>query len=145
MTDVLEVLGWIFLSIVKFVFTPSAMTAAGYSFGETFLITSFGASIGVVLFYYMGEMIFQWLDAKRHSKKRRTFTRVNRLIVRMKMRFGIFGLAVTIGVVSVPIGALLVARYFNNSSRAVPALILAVVTWTLALTTLSQLVKLGFS
>jgi len=57
--------GWIGLSILKFVATPSAMIYAGNDFLHTWFTTSLGAAIGFVFFYYLGNPIFSYFKKRR--------------------------------------------------------------------------------
>ena len=51
---------WLVMSIVKFVITPSLMTAKGFEPWEILLVTISGAVVGVMLFYHTGKAIFSW-------------------------------------------------------------------------------------
>ena len=53
-------LSWLAMSILKFIITPSLMTAAGYDTWEILLATFSGAVVGVMLFYHTGKAIFSW-------------------------------------------------------------------------------------
>lgn len=128
------------LAIVKFLFTPSAMIATGYSFIETVLITLSGALIGVVIFYYAGTQIFEAI-AKRRRKKRKAFTRLNRAIVKVKNNFGVIGLASTMGLISVPVCTLLAARYFRHNKMTLWFLMISAAIWTLFLSGISVYLK----
>jgi len=137
-----ETILWIVLSIFKFLFTPSAMVAAEYTYWETIITTLIGASLGVFIFYFAGAFIFNWIDRVRGKRsKKKKFTRVNRGVVRIKSRFGLGGLVATIGIISVPICSMLAARYFRDNPRTLPALLISVTAWTFGLSALSFLVK----
>ena len=55
-------LSWLGISIVKFVITPSLMTAKGYESWEILIVTFSASIIGVLLFYYTGKGIFSWFS-----------------------------------------------------------------------------------
>ena len=57
MTDIVAYLGWVFMSIVKFLLTPSAMIVADYNWLEVIVTCSLGATIGILLFYNAGKTI----------------------------------------------------------------------------------------
>jgi cytochrome b561 len=137
------VVGWWVLSIVKFLITPSLMMASPQdSFLEIFLITGSGASIGVMIFYFLGERIFRFIDKKRKNAPKR-FSRLNRFVARIKARYGLMGILVICGVVSVPISSLLAARYFKSNVTA-PLLMLSFWIWALGLTFLNYAIKMLF-
>ncbi len=143
----LEIISWMIISSVKFLFTPSAMIASGYSFWQTATITMAGGSLGVLVFYYAGEAIFLWWKNLNVGKKRKKkfFSKRNRIIVRYMNQFGIIGLAACIGVLSVPLCSLLAARYFYHKKSTIILLICSVIVWSFLLTGFSYLVRFIFT
>lgn len=136
-------LGWWVLSIVKFLLAPSLIMASPQdSFLEVFLISGSGASIGVLIFYFLGERIFRFIDKKR-TKIPKRFTRFNRFVTRIKARYGLKGILLICGIVSVPISSLLAARYFKSNVTA-PLLMLSFWIWALGLTSLNYAIKMLF-
>ena len=64
------------------------------------------------------------------DKPKKKFSRKNKLIVRVKSRWGLIGLAlITPTIISIPVGTLLAARYFGNNWRTLPYMLLSVVGW----------------
>ena len=64
------------------------------------------------------------------KKPKKEFSRKNKLIVRVKSRWGLIGLAlITPTIISIPIGTLLAARYFGSNWRTLPYMLLSVVMW----------------
>jgi hypothetical protein len=45
-----ELFLWLFASVIKFLVTPSLMTARGWGFGVTVAVSSVGAALGVLIF-----------------------------------------------------------------------------------------------
>lgn len=131
----LKVLFWWAFSIIKFLLAAPTMVATNeydWSFLEVFGITASGAALGVFIFYHFGEKIFDYLDEKRR-KKPKVFNRRNRWIVRLKMKYGLKGLLLISGLISVPIASLLAARYFK-SDTTLPMMIMGFTIWSLLLT-----------
>lgn len=143
----LEVWSWLLWSIaaiVKFVVTPSAMVASGFHGLTTWLTTSAGASIGVWGFWHFGKWCFGWWESIRPSRMdrgKRVFTPGRRRLVRWKNRFGLNGILMVSGLISVPIAAVLAAKYFRDESWAMWRLMLAFTSWAGLLTALSVLIK----
>ena len=52
----------------------------------------------------------------------------------MKNKIGVWGLSASIGILSVPVGAILVAKYFPNHRWAIPSLVFWSFIWTLLAT-----------
>ncbi len=139
---ILETISFLLLSSVKILLTPIGMVAAGYSFWTTIIITSTGGALGAIVFFYMGRVIF---TAVKSKKKKKAFTRKNRFIVKLKHRFGLVGIASTMGFISVPLSAILVAKYFAKNKLAVPVLVLVALAWSFVMTSISFLVYSGFT
>ena len=134
---------WCFMSIVKFLVTPSIMVGLNYSVLFTICVTSLGAAIGVQVFYYMGRMIFKWLDSKKGRKKEKVITPMKRKLVAFKNDFGLMGLLFISGIISVPIASVLVAKYFDKYKTAPWLLTAAFVLWSVILTVASNYIKTG--
>ncbi|MFT4678676.1 MAG: hypothetical protein ACI9HG_000782 [Flavobacteriales bacterium] len=126
----------VFSSIVKFVITPSIMVARGWSFVETVLISTIGAVIGCSFFYHSGDLFFKWLQGKRRRQSKK-FSWKSRALVRVKSKLGLMGLLLISGLISVPITAVLAARYFKKKST-LPLLFLAFFLWSIILTGISM-------
>lgn len=146
MDSILEILGLMALSGVKFMLAPGTTMLAGYGFMETVLITTAGGTIGVFVFYYAGEFIFctvrDWINKRRKNKKvRKTFSRTNRLIVKTKLNYGLLGLAViTPTLLSIPLGSMIAARFFRYNRLTLPALVGSVIIWSILI---SGVISLG--
>jgi hypothetical protein len=100
----------------------------------------------VLLFFYFGKWLFkkwsQWRGQK--SPKGPVFTPGRRRWVRFRRRFGLWGLLVVSGLISVPISSVLASKYHIKDSRMPALLILAFAVWAVVLTSLSWLVANDF-
>lgn len=135
----IETLLWMLAAVVKFVLTPSLMIGWGVNWGMTVATCSVGAAFGVYVFFYFGKWIFtQWSRYKKKSQKKRTvFTPGRRRWVRFQRRFGLWGLLAISGLISVPISAVLAAKYHAKDERMPWLLMLAFVIWAVILASLS--------
>ncbi len=138
-----KVLGWWILSIVKFLFTPFVMiTNPGsehWSVLEIILITTSGAALGVFIFYHFGD----WILRHWPFPKGKTFSSTRRKIISIKNKMGIKGLMLICGLISVPVSAMLCARYFRHDANAMAKLIFAFSIWSIVLTSLAYLIRLA--
>lgn len=134
-----ELIFWSIAAVVKFLVTPSLMVARGWGFLTTVLVSSLGAGIGVLLFYYFGKwMLNKWAKFRGEKEpKRPFFTSKRRRVVQFRRKFGMWGLLVVSGMISVPISAVLAAKYYHRDERMPWILILAFVIWAFVLTALS--------
>lgn len=133
-----EIPGWFFMSIVKFVATAPLMVSVGYSPVYVICVNSASAVIGVHLFYHLGKVIFDWIDRVKAGKSgkgsKKVVTKSKRRLVAFKNKFGLRGLLFMAGLISVPISAVLVSKWFRNESGSIWWLSLAFVLWSIALT-----------
>ena len=134
-----ELILWSIAAVVKFLVTPSLMVARGWGFLTTVLVSSLGAGIGVLLFFYFGKwMLNKWAKFRGEKEpKRPFFTSKRRRVVQFRRKFGMWGLLVVSGMISVPISAVLAAKYYHRDERMPWILILAFVIWAFVLTALS--------
>lgn len=138
-----EIMGMWLLSIAKFVITPFVMLLQGgdkWSFLETIIITSSGAALGGFVFYHFGEIIFNWW-AHHFPGKRKKMTRINRWIVKMKMRYGIRGVLLISGIISVPIASMVMAKLYRHHPTALPQLLVAFFVWASVLSSIAWSIK----
>jgi hypothetical protein len=138
--ELLEALGWMLMSIVKFVVTPSLALAAGVPPLRVFAICTAGAGLGIAVFYPLARRLFSWLTERRIRKGRPVFTTGRRRVVHIKQRWGLWGIVVFSGAISVPISVLLGAKYFGRSRWIIPALMLSFALWAAVLTYVSWLI-----
>lgn len=134
--------------------------ATPYSFGmklnewETIVFIETGGILGFLFFYYFFGFLFKelkllwpivynftpvlfkvrfemWVKRKRENKiYARKFTKRNKMIVRMRDRYGIWGLVILSPVIlSIPIGALLGFKYFRHDHRFIPYMIISILIW----------------
>ncbi|MFN0032659.1 MAG: hypothetical protein ACKVOR_10915 [Flavobacteriales bacterium] len=112
-----------------------------WSYLETLGIVSSGAALWAFIFFHFGEYIFGWL-ATHFGTKRRKFTRRNRWFVRVKRRWGLKGLLLISGLISVPIASVICAKLYRHNSTALPKLIIAFFVWTVVLTSAAYGMKI---
>ena len=131
----LEIILFLFLTIIKFLFVPYTMLEVGYQIPEIIFIHSSGAAFGVYLFYNFGDLIFSYLN----KKKKKAFSKRTRWIINIKNKYGLRGLLLISGIISVPIASLLGARYFK-SNTTMAYLVMGFFFWSVGLTFFSYLI-----
>lgn len=138
-------------AMVKFLFSPPISYGFGHNYWQTVLLTTIGGWLSVALFYPAGLTVLKWLrkrSLRRRAKAiaqgrppKRTFTRMNRAIVRMKKEYGMQGLTFALmPLLSVPVTALLAAKYFRKQKGTMAGLMGAVGIWSLILSGLWKLI-----
>lgn len=139
------IMGIFCLSALKLLITPSiAVIEGNISLIVIAISSGLGASFGSILFFFLGKKIIKIIDDKFSKRlKKIPFTK-NRRIISFKNKFNVFGVSMSIGVLSVPIGSILVAKYFSRDKKAIPSLIAASFIWAFFLTYFTALVSLIF-
>jgi len=126
----------------KFALTfPVALFGLDYSFWKTLLLTNTGGLLGLLVSLYLSQFIvFVWdrylfPGIKTSENGKPLFTRRKRRLVRIKMRYGLPGIVIlTHSVLSIPVGAFLITRYYGNRLKYFILLLAAQVTWSLIYT-----------
>ncbi|MFT6745895.1 MAG: hypothetical protein ACJAZ2_000233 [Glaciecola sp.] len=116
-------------------------TGNNYPLIEIALYCALGGLTSAIVFFFIGKQLSKFgANRKKVKKSKKIFTRKNIQIIKIKNKFGLYGMAMLIGVISVPLGALLVGRYFGKNKLAIPALIGASFVWSFAMTYSTDLV-----
>jgi hypothetical protein len=131
------------ISTVKFVFggVPVAL-GLGFSFFETVVVTSLGGFTGVIIFVALSDTIIKKVKDRQLkklqkgeviTKKKKIFSRKNRLIIHVKHRFGLFGIAaLTPLLFSIPVGCFLATRYFKDKQRILIYMFTSILFWAVS-------------
>ena len=136
-----EIISVFLLSTVKFVFGAVPMALAmGFSFFEAVTVTSLGGITGVILFVTMSDKIIAGLKKRKEKKRKeesiqpkKIFTRKNKIIIWVKKRFGLMGIALlTPLLLSIPIGCFLAVRYFKDKQRILIYMFGSILFWSIA-------------
>jgi hypothetical protein len=145
MSEFLKILPILLLSSVKFLPCPSISIAAGFSVIESIMITTCGGLSGAIVFFRSAEYLMERSRRRRilmvlagKRKPPKVFSRYNRVLVQIKMRFGLVGIAlITPVALSIPIGSLVMAKFFKHKSMALPSILISVLSWSLLLSILT--------
>jgi hypothetical protein len=139
MQDLLQILTVISVGALKMMVAAGFGVGFGFTFFKTFLFTSIGGCIGVLVFYRLSDWLMersrlQWVRKRAEAlltgegPLEPVFTKRNRWIIRVKHLSGYLGVAaLTPLVLTIPLGSILAARFFHHDRRTVPALLLSVV------------------
>jgi len=133
--EILGYIGALLLAALKFAITPPTMILAGKSIGQTLWVTLIGGIFGSVLFFFSGKAIFQkWNDIFFKNKVKKKFTKGNRRLIKIKHKFGLAGICISVVILSIPVVAIVLARFYKHDKKALPYLLIFVFAWTLILT-----------
>ncbi len=125
------------MSTFKFMFAPLTGKGLSLPFWETFLACWIGGTFSAAIFFYSSELVIKLTKERREKKVNealangvappmvKRFTKMNRFIIRMKRSMGIYGICFWAPFfLSVPIGSVVVAKFYGNENRAFPLVIL---------------------
>lgn len=147
------------IASVKFLLAPFEAERYGMSFWTSWIITTGGGIAGIFIFYFAGSFIAHWWQhnlAKIKSfftrrpvsdfegENRKIMTRTNKMMVRIKQRFGLLGIAfVTPCIISIPIGTLVALAFYPRKKKVIPYLLVSLLFWSFILNYLAQWLALS--
>lgn len=153
MNSLWEIVIIFLMSTVKFVFgaVPAAL-GFGFSFFEAVTVTCLGGFTGVTLFVFMSERIVAAIRSRREERLKKgephgkRFTRRNKIIVKVKRRFGLIGIAfLTPLLFSIPLGCFIAVRYFKNKQKILVYMFLSIIFWSVSISSLKLLFNINVS
>ena len=117
------------LATIKFMFSAIPGPALGWNYVETVISIFVGAVISAAFFFFSAEYFMQRAQKKRiklmqeaHKNgetiaQKRVFSRMNKGVVRLKLRFGKIGICFWAPfLLSVPVGSIIVAKFYGKYS-----------------------------
>jgi hypothetical protein len=143
-----EALTVLLTSSTKFLPSPFlSINVYDFAFWETVLITTVGGIAGIFFFYGISGYLMRRAWERRMQRiaegrepKKKNFRRRNKIIIQVKRKFGLIGLAIiTPAIISIPIGCILAAKYFRTRKGTLPYLIVSTFLWSLFLSGIAQL------
>jgi hypothetical protein len=115
---------------------PTAIAFYGNNFISFFLVCTAGGVTGNILFTYLSAAILKKIHDYRAKRnlihKKPIFTKFNRRVIRIKQRFGLYGIAfITPVFLSTPLGAFLAERFFRDKKKIILFLSISTIFWEL--------------
>lgn len=133
MEEAWEIILLLLFSSTKFFLAPPAAILAGFDLKSTILICGTGGTVGFFFFFYFAMLVNRFWT-KLFPRKKKVFSRKNKLIVRVRSSFGLIGVALlTPCLLSVPIGSILAANYYKENKATIPTFILSIWFWAVAI------------
>lgn len=154
MVAVLKIIQVFLLASVKYVFTFPFALLIGLNFFQTLVAVTLGGIAGFFFFYHFTGFASKRVHHLRNFLRRvvpypirlkyrqlmiwrkkitgeRVFSRRNRFIVYFRSKFGLAGIIILSPVIlSIPIGAYLLNRYYSKHRLARPYMVLSILSWT---------------
>lgn len=154
MIVILKIIQVFLLATVKYFLTFPYALLIGLNFSQTLISVTLGGIVGFIFFYHFsGFAIRQFHHVKtfiwKYSpqfvrfkyrqlcawRKRTTgekvFTRRSRLIVKFRAKYGMIGIIVASPIIlSLPIGAFLLNKYYPRHKLALSYMVLSILSWS---------------
>ena len=120
-------------SILKFSF--GSITAIAANLGlEGSIANIIGGIIGIVLFTQLGGVMQDYFVKKFPDRFGKKFSRSTRLLVKVKQKFGLGGIAaLTPIVLSIPVGVLFALALTNDKKKIMITMIMSMMFWAAVL------------
>ena len=139
--DIIALFGWWTLSVFKFLFVPFLYIQAHDNSVKdwlmSILITSTAGSFSAAVFYTLSSFFIN----RKKSEKTLKVTTTKRRIITIKHRWGLRGMLLIAPFISIPLAAIITAKFFRHIPHALTKLITAIILWSVLLSTLSCGIK----
>lgn len=147
-----------FFGTFKFLFSHWTVYLAFPSLGletilEIFVSTTAGALISMTAFYFLSEYMMERAAEKRKMKRKaiiasgaiyipqKKFTRLNKIMVRLKMGIGIYGITALAPLfLSIPLGAIVCAKFYGDHKKTYPLMLLFMTSYSVLMCSLIYLI-----
>ena len=130
METLLQLLSVGALSMFKFFFGPFLGAKAGLGFVSTYFAAVFGMNLSVIIFSFFGIHIKRFIVSTFYRNSRKVFTRGNRRLVHIWLKYGLLGVAfLTPPLLTPPIGTLLASGFGEPRQRIVLFMLISSAFW----------------
>lgn len=140
------------LATVKFMVAPASGLPFKLSFLESYIATCLGGFVGITFFYFASEFFIKRAHKKKVEKhaiakkmgieliEKKKFTRMNRFIVKIKVKLGIIGISFWAPFfMSIPLGSIVVAKFYGKRKITFPLMCIGILINGLATTSITYL------
>lgn len=144
------------MSGIKFIFAPPLSIESGLTYFQTIAVTTAGGIAGIFFFYYLSGGIIRLyrlliprlkslltepaavtITKTRSTKPKKRFTWKNKLIIKIRKKYGMYGIVLLTPVLlSIPIGAFLANKYYSKNKNVLLYLSASVIFWSFSLSTI---------
>ena len=120
---------WMVLSMLKYQFCLVSSTIAGSWLFV--LLTLIGGIVGVIIFTQIGYDLEKWM-VKTFPKRFKKFSFKNRMLVGLRRKWGIWGIAfLTPILLGIPVGVLLGLTLTTDKKLIIKPMIVSLIGWSL--------------
>jgi len=150
--DILKILFVLLLAASKYLM--GAVIGMSFKFSAIKLLLSLfiGGTLGSILFVELSDYIIHLWDKLQHKrrksrelagkqprKKKKVFTKRNRLIIYLRKNYGLMGMVfISPPILTIPLGSFICVRFFKDKKKVTRFLIGAVAFWSIVVTILRE-------
>ena len=136
-------------SATKFLLSPAAAYYFEFGLTKSLIVTTTGGLAGILAFSFLGRMLriywryfimlfvfpfsrFSYMELVNRPPKK--FSVTQRLIVRVRNKFGLAGIAfITPCIISIPVGSIIAMNFYKKKGVVLLALTISLLVWSLIL------------
>ncbi len=139
-TDLIKYIIVFLISMFKFIGGPAFGTAYDLNLIGIVIMSVLGMMTTVIIISFFGMRLRDWIQKKyNYKRKRKTFSKRNRRIVKIWRGYGEFGVSFFTPILFSPIiGTLLVTTLGGKRNRVITYMLISAIFWAFALTSLSD-------
>jgi len=139
-TDLIKYIIVFLISMFKFIGGPAFGTAYDLNLIGIVIMSVLGMMTTVIIISFFGIRLRDWIQKKyNYKKKRKTFSKRSRRIVKIWRGYGEFGVSFFTPILFSPIiGTLLVTALGGKRNRVITYMLISAIFWAFALTSLSD-------
>ncbi len=139
-TDLIKYIIVFLISMFKFIGGPAFGTAYDLNLIGIVIMSVLGMMTTVIIISFFGMKLRDWIQKKyNYKRKRKTFSKRNRRIVKIWRGYGEFGVSFFTPILFSPIiGTLLVTTLGGKRNRVITYMLISAIFWAFALTSLSD-------
>lgn len=150
---ILKLINVFLLASVKYFFSFPYALIIGLNYEQAIISVMIGGIAGFFFFYYLSgilirvyqqyksvlckmvpgfiKMRYQRLcDMRNRVREKTRFTRKNRWLINMKVKYGVWGIVITSPVIlSIPVGAFLLKKYYPKTKNVFGYMMISIVGW----------------
>jgi hypothetical protein len=114
---------------------PAAVALFEFNFWKVIITTCSGGLFGVSVFTFISAAWFKWwhefkIKYFRNHRHPKVFTKTNRFIIKVKQRFGLWGIAFfTPVLLSIPFGTFVAERFYKDKKKVILVISSCVLFW----------------
>ena len=128
--EIVKIGSIMFASSFKMLFGVPMSLGFGYGVVETLILASLGGIIGVVVFTFFSQWLIKMFERVGiFNRQPKVFSKRNRMIIRVRQKFGLMGLAFIAPNLTIPVGTFVLVKYFKNRKKIILYESLSVIFW----------------